>query len=145
MSIFLRSGLGLQDSRSYVQGFLKYTSGYMKDLRKSRTRPDQTENGLKLGHNYSRNKKKTRYCRMGRRKCHAACSTPQRNLRGMDRRQRLLEGDCRCSSETRNGYCFCCPVHCEGRQSRECSCPVHCEGRQSRECSDLCNFYRKEQ
>ena len=40
--IFLRSGLGLQDSRSYVQDFLKDTSGKMEDLRRSKrtTRPD---------------------------------------------------------------------------------------------------------
>ena len=37
---------------------------------------------------------------MGRRKCQTACSTPQqRNLRGIDRRQRLLQGDCWCTSE----------------------------------------------
>ena len=43
VSIFLRSGLGLQDSRSYVQDFLKDTSGLMEDPRKSKktTRPDR--------------------------------------------------------------------------------------------------------
>ena len=49
VSILLRSGLGLQDSRSYVQGFLKDASGKMEDLRKSRRLPDQTAYGLKLG------------------------------------------------------------------------------------------------
>ena len=33
VSLFLRSGLGLQDSRFYVQDFLKDTSGYLEDLR----------------------------------------------------------------------------------------------------------------
>ena len=47
--IFVWSGLGLQDSRSYVQGSLKDTSGYMKDLRTSERLPDQIVFGLKLG------------------------------------------------------------------------------------------------
>ena len=45
----------------------------------------------------------------------------QRNLRGIDRWQRLLQGDCSCSSETRKGCCSCCAAQCEGRQSRETS------------------------
>ena len=49
VSIFLRSGLGLQDSSSYVQDFLKDTSGKMKDLRKSKRLTDQTVYGFNHG------------------------------------------------------------------------------------------------
>ena len=74
VSIFLRSGLGLQHSRSYVQDWKTY----------------ENPNCLKLGHNYPRNKKNI-YCRMGRRKLQTVSSTAQqRNLRGIVRWQWLL-------------------------------------------------------
>ena len=50
--------LGVQDSRSFVQDFLKDTSGLLEDLRRSKRPPEQTVYGLKLGHNYQRNNKK---------------------------------------------------------------------------------------
>ena len=51
-----------------------------------------------------------------------AISTWQRTyLRGVDRWQRLLQGDCRCPSETGKGDCSCSAVHREGTQSRDTS------------------------
>ena len=49
VSIFLRSGLGLQDSTSCVHDFPKDTSGYMEDFRKSKRLPDEIVYVLKLG------------------------------------------------------------------------------------------------
>ena len=47
---------GVQDSRSYVQGFLMDTSVEMEDQRKSQRPQDQTAYGQKLGHNDSGNR-----------------------------------------------------------------------------------------
>ena len=58
VSLFLRSGLELQGSRSYVEGFLKDTHGLMKDPRKFKRPPDQTVHGFMLGHIYPRSRKK---------------------------------------------------------------------------------------
>ena len=76
---------------------------------------------LSEGHHYQRNKSKI-YCRMGRRKCQTARSTPQqRNLRSIDRWQRWLQGDCWRSSETGKRCCSSFAVHWEGWQPRRTS------------------------
>ena len=77
------TGLGLQDSGSYVQDFLKDPNVSMEDPRKSQILPYLTVNGVELGQYYPRNRIN---CRIGRRKCQTASSTPQRrNLRYIDR------------------------------------------------------------
>ena len=61
-------------------------------------------------------------CRVGRRKCQTASSMPQRrNLQSIDRRRRLLQGDCWRSSATGKRYCSCSAVHWEGWQPRRSS------------------------
>ena len=55
-SISLSVGLGQQDFRSDVQDCLKETNGSVGDPQNSK--PDLTENGLELGHNHPRIKKK---------------------------------------------------------------------------------------
>ena len=118
-SVFMRSGLGAQDSRSFVQGFLKDTRGWLEDLRRSKRPPARPHMAWSLDTIIQEDRKKT-YCRMGRIKCQTASSTPQHgNLRGVDRRQGWLQGDCWRSSENRKRHCSCFALHWEEWQPRE--------------------------
>ena len=58
VSVFLRGGLELQDSRSYVPNYRKDSSGRMEDQRKSNRLADQAVYGLKLGQDYPRHESK---------------------------------------------------------------------------------------
>ena len=103
VSIFLRSGLGLQASRSPVQGLLKDARGWMQVPRKSKTPPEQTVHGPKLVLDYPRNWKKHQlqnWQNVRHSKQHAPTGIRVK-----------LEQQC----------CSCDAVHCEGRQSRETS------------------------
>ena len=89
-------GLELQDSRSHVQG-----GTCMEDLQRSNFRPDQTVFGLKAWTQLSKKPPSQINCRIGSWKFQTAYRTPQQgNLRGIDRWQRLLQGDCWRSLET---------------------------------------------
>ena len=65
----LRGGLGVQDSRSCVKGFIKGASGFMEDWQRSDREPGHTVFSLKLGHSSRPRNKKTN-CRMSRMKRH---------------------------------------------------------------------------
>ena len=69
VSICLRSGSGLQDSRSCVQDFLKNTTGSMKDSRRSKRL--SAVKSLELG-------RILKNSRMGSRKCQTASSVPSK-------------------------------------------------------------------
>ena len=75
--------LRFQILRTRLPEGYKWVNGRPTKIQET-TRPDG-KNGLKLGREYPRHKRKN-HCRMGRRKRQAASSTPQqRNLRGTDR------------------------------------------------------------
>ena len=62
----------------------------------------------------SKKKKEKNDCSMGRVKCQTASSTPQqRNLRGIDRWQRLRQGDCWRPSGAGKRHRSCCAVRWE--------------------------------
>ena len=83
----------------------------MEDPRNSKRLPDQTVNGLKLGYLSPRNIGNSN-CKMGRRKCQSASSSPQqKNLRGIARLKAIA--DARPNWEK---ICSCCAVHWEGWQ-----------------------------
>ena len=105
---------GFQILRTRLLAGNKWVDGRLAKMQNT-TRPDS------LWDIFQETKWK-RDCIMGRRRSRTASSTPQqRNLRGIDRWQRSLQGGCWCSPETGKGYCSCFAVHCEDRQSRETS------------------------
>ena len=57
------SGLGLQDSKSYVQDYLKDSNGYMEDPRKSQIVPYLTVNGVEKQNKLPNWQKKMSNCK----------------------------------------------------------------------------------
>ena len=123
VSLFLKSRLGLQDSRSFVLEGYEWVGGWPPKIQKT-TKPDS--NCLEAWTQLS-NKQEEKGIPERPQECRTASSVPQRrNLRGTDRRQGSPQGDCWCSSETGKRQCSCYAVHCEG-QSREAADLHRCD------------------